>query len=70
MTHPCKGAAQGFLTTETAKALDFFEEATQCFKKALQEAGLSRSTLMAQPKTTHALSVSQACSICNAGAQQ
>ena len=30
-------AWQGFLTTETARALEYFEEATECFKKALAE---------------------------------
>ena len=28
---------QGFLTTETMRALDFFEQATDCFRKALHE---------------------------------
>ena len=33
---------QGFLTTETAQALEFFEQATDCFKKALNEASCSK----------------------------
>ena len=28
---------QGFLSTETIRALDFFEQATDCFRRALDE---------------------------------
>ena len=36
-TDPPHMPLQGFLTTETMRALDFFEQATDCFRKALHE---------------------------------
>ncbi len=37
LTQEC--CVQGFLSTETHRALDFFEQATDCFRKALNEVG-------------------------------
>ena len=36
-TLPTSRCLQGFLTTETMRALDFFEQATDCFRRALHE---------------------------------
>ena len=39
---------QGFLSPETMRALDFFEQATDCFRKALNEVHLT-SIFLQQP---------------------
>ena len=52
-------ALQGFLSSETMRALDFFEEATDCFRKALNEVRMTSTFLQQLCQSLYPLCISK-----------